>query len=356
LKAKQSPSSSQLNTRGLSAALLTPTFLGLAPLFGKLAYMGGSDPFTVAATRTVVAAGILWIAYLLFWRQFIYIYPAGLLGCVVVGMTNGIGSLFYYNGLRYLDASVAQLLNASYLIIVVLLQRFAGQPLSRRALIRVLLAFIAIMILTGGVSGRISWLGAGLMIGNAILFAGTVIMSQRVLYEMPSPTVTLYTLTAMAVVVVMARVVYRLEWIPQTSEAIGAIFVLGITTALSRLTLFIGVKHLGTLQTALLGVFETAVTLLTAFLFLHEQLTPVQWIGVTLLFASLLFVQRSDLKKRETGEVPIVNMAGIGFHREAFSKAFGAAGEDLTPEELEMIKRMMEGSNSPPDQPPQAAK
>src|SRR5258708_26567541 len=98
---------------GLTAALMSPIFLGMVPVLGKLALLGGSDPFTVAATRTVIAAAFLWVAYLLFGRRYIYIYPAGLLGCIVVGAVNGIGSLFYYNGLQYLIASVVQLLNAT---------------------------------------------------------------------------------------------------------------------------------------------------------------------------------------------------------------------------------------------------
>ena len=216
------------NTSGITAALLAPIFLGMAPVLGKLAYLGGSDPFTVAATRTVVAAAVLWLFYLLFWRRYIYIYPVGLLGCVVVGAVNGIGSLFYYNGLNYLNASVVQLLNATYLVFVVILARLGGHPLTVRTIIRAMLALVAVALLTGGVAGEISWLGAGLIIGNAILFAGTLILSQRVLYEMPSPTVTLYVVTTMAVVVVMARVMYRLEWIPQQPQAIAAI--LGIVS------------------------------------------------------------------------------------------------------------------------------
>lgn len=337
----QPPNTAAANVRELVAALLTPTLLGAAPLFGKLAYLGGSDPFTVAATRTVVAAAMLWIIYLIFRRRFIYIYPAGLLGCVVVGMTNGIGSLLYYNGLRYLDASMVQLLNATYLIFVVLLTRLGGYPLSQRTIVRALMALCAVVLLAGGVSGGINWLGAGLIIGNAILFAGTVIMSRRVLYEMPSPTFTLYVITTMAVVVVMARVVYRLEWIPQSPEAAWAILALGITTALSRLTLFMGVKALGSLQTALVGVFETAVALVLAFLFLHEQLTAIQWAGVAILVASLLLARPDDLRHRQSGETPVFNMAGLNFQHVAFTKAFGNDLADVTPEELELIRRMM---------------
>ncbi len=61
--------------------------------------------------------------------------------------------------------------------------------------------------------------------------------------------------------------------------------VLGLTlvTFLSRLTLFMGVKHLGGMQTALLGLGELLVTLVFAHWMLGESLSrssgsaPVCW-------------------------------------------------------------------------------
>jgi len=298
----------------------------MAPVLGKLAYAGGSDPFTVAAVRTTLAALALWIIYLIAARRYIYIFPAGLLGCVVIGVVNGIGSLMYYNGLQLVNASVAQVLNATYLIFVVIMTRLGGQQLTRRTIIRVLLTLLAILILTGGSSSPSDWFGVGLMVGNAILFAGTVILSQRVLYEMPAPTVTLYTLTTMAIVVVTARGIYRLSWLPQSNAALVAIGALGLTTALSRLTLFTGVKRLGGLQTTLVVALETEVTLLLSLLLLpNEMLTTAQWVGIVIMASTLLLARTDDIKRRSTQTLPVVNMAGMQFgtNAAAFESAFG---------------------------------
>lgn len=331
------------SVRGIATAFLSPLFLGFAPVLGKFAYLGGSDPFTVAATRTVIAAGILWAIYLVFFRSYLYVHPAGLIGCIVVGTVNGIGSLFYYNGLTYLDASVAQLLNATYLIVVVVLTRIGGQIVTRRTAFRALLALLAITLLTGGMAGKISWVGAGLIIANAICFAGTYVMSQRVLYEIPAPTFTLYTLTTMAVVVVMARVVYRLEWIPQSPDAAFAIFALGVTTALSRLALFMGIKKFGSLQTVFVAIFESLVALLLAAIFLRETLTLTQWVGVGVLLCSLLLIRGDDISRGWVKQMPIFDIAGMSFQKIAFTQAFGKDhASKLTPDELEAVRRMME--------------
>jgi drug/metabolite transporter (DMT)-like permease len=68
--------------------------------------------------------------------------------------------------------------------------------------------------------------------------------------------------------------------------------VLGLTmvTFLSRLTLFFGVKHLGGMQAALLGLGELLVTLVFAHWLLGETLTTQQWIGASLLVLSLALV------------------------------------------------------------------
>jgi drug/metabolite transporter (DMT)-like permease len=195
---------SKFQLRGIIAAFLTPLFLGVAPIFGKLAITAGADPFSVAAIRTLIAVAFLWVIYGIFFRKFIYIYPAGLLGCVVLGTVNGIGSLFYYSGLGLLNASLTQLLNGMYLVFAVLMTHIGGERLDRRMGIRVILMLLSLIMLTGFGNNVINWLGVGLMLGSALMFAGTMILSQYVLYEMPSPTVTLYTLTTMAVVVVMA--------------------------------------------------------------------------------------------------------------------------------------------------------
>ena len=277
---------------GLAAALMTPFFLGLNPIFGKLALREGSDPFTVAALRTIIAVLVLWLFYYVFARRYLFIYPAGLMNCIAIGTVNGIGSLFYYNGLDLLDASIAQLLNGMYLVFVVILTRIGGEQVGPRTVVRVLVAIVGVILLTGGIEGAANWLGIGLMLGNALLFAGTVVMSQRALYDMPAQTVTFYVLATMALVVTLARFTYDLPLVGGESglsfAAFWPILALATTTAASRLLMFMGVKGLGSLQTTLLAVLEIAASITFAFILLQESLTTIQWYGVAVLAVSLL--------------------------------------------------------------------
>ncbi len=339
--------SGQLNRTGLTAALLTPVFLGMNPIFGKLAYQNGADPFTVAAFRTIVAVVILWIIYYVFWRHYLFIYPAGLMNCVAIGVVNGIGSLMYYNGLNLLDASVAQLINGMYLVFVVILTRLGGQQLGPRTLLRVAIAVMGVLLITGGIQGESTWLGIGLMLGNALLFAGTVVMSQRALYDMPAQTVTFYVLATMAVVVAMARVAYDLPVFAEDSTAINsnavwAIGGLAATTALSRLLMFMGVKGLGSLQTTLLAVLELAASITLAHILLDDSLTMIQWWGVGILGASLLMPTERLTPANTSPTSYLPNLMRARLMQAAFGQAFVADKKHkYSTQELETLRKMI---------------
>jgi uncharacterized membrane protein len=182
-----------------------------------------------------------------------------------------------------------------------------------------------------------------------------------VLYEMPAPTMALYVLTTMGVIVVMV-------WLSTSAQnaafmldvALTPILLLGLTTALSRLAMFSGVKFLGGMQTAVLAITEIGVALALALVFLGERLTAGQWVGVGLLGASILLVRASDLAANtfNPGHLFISNMSSqqfqwIAFHR-AFAKPDMIAAEDdvmskVTTMELEAIRTMMGAQTGPMD-------
>ena len=298
----------QKRNTGVQAALASAVFLGLSPIFGKQAILLGLSPLSVVALRTLLATLLLIVVMLIFKRKYFYIYPAGLLGCLLAGGINGTGSLLYYGSLGRIDAGLGQLLYALYPLFVALWLRLDHQPLNRLTLFRLGLTLPALFLLTQTQYQNIDLLGMGMMLGASALYALHLPINQRVLYDMPAPTVTLYTLIAMSVIVVPA---YLLSGVPfnlintftsVSSQAWWAVGALTLVTFLSRLTLFLGVKHLGGMQTALLGLSELIVTILFAHLLLGERFSPAQWIGMILLIFGLLMVKLEKTPpKRQSG-------------------------------------------------------
>jgi drug/metabolite transporter (DMT)-like permease len=239
------------------------------------------------ALRTSMAALLLVAIMFVVKRQILYIYPAGLLGCLLAGAVNGIGSIFYYVGLSKLNASVAQMLYALYPFFVAFWLQLDRQSPSRLTGLRIVIASFSAYFLTRVQAGYIDPWGMLFMIIAAALYALHLPINQRVLYDVPAPTVTVYTLLAMGLIVVPAYLLFDGS-VPQQSSPWLPILGLTAVTFCSRLLLFLGVKHIGGMQTALLGLGELLVAILFSHLLLGERLTGWQWLGTAGLSISLL--------------------------------------------------------------------
>jgi drug/metabolite transporter (DMT)-like permease len=278
---------------GIGATLLSALFAGLAPIFGKLAYAAGLDPSTLVALRTAIAAGILWVVYALFWRRHIAIGWQHLVGCVGMGVANGIGSLLYYNGLARVDASLSHLLYSMYPFWVFIFLSAAGHPVSRLAIVRLGLALLSVFFLTWQGAGLVDPLGVTLMLGAGALYGWHLVLGQWTLADVNSRTVTLYVLTTMAVVVGLARLVQGQPLDAISAGAWTTTLLLAIfPTAMARLLVFAGLRRLGGFQTSLLGLAELLVAVGVAFTLFQEAFSVQQWIGALLFVGSVLLIGR----------------------------------------------------------------
>lgn len=292
-----------IRSKGIYAALSSALFLGMAPVLGKRAMILGMPPLAVVAIRTFLAAILLLLIIAIFKKKYLYIYPAGLLGCLLAGWINGIGSLFYYNAIGRIGAGIGQLLYSLYPLFVALWLFLDHQSPSRLTLIRIGLAIPAVLLLIQTNGQSIDILGVIQMLIGSALYAMHIPINQRVLYDMPTPTVTLYTLLAMSGITF--PVFFFGETFGTMSESTGWWPLLGLTfvTFLSRLTLFMGVKNIGGMQTALLGLSELLVAMVMAHVWLGERLSSLQWVGAVFLCISLLLIglEKPILKSRTTG-------------------------------------------------------
>jgi len=274
--------------RGAGLAAASAVLLGTTPALGKLAIEAGLAPLAVVAARTAGAAALLLIVVAVFRRGFLTIYPVGMAGCFLAGGLNGLGSLLYYTGLARLDAGLAQLLFSLYPVFVAVLLYLDGQRYTRLTLARLGLSLPAVYLLTRAAGAPVDPGAAALMVGAGALYALHIPINQRVLYEVPAPTVTLYTLLAMTAVVVPAWLIGGAEVPADIGAGAAPLIALTGVTFLSRLALFAGVKRIGGMQASLLGLMELLVAVFLAHIWLHESLSASQWAGAGLLAVALL--------------------------------------------------------------------
>lgn len=128
-----------------------------------------------------------------------------------------------------------------------------------------------------------------MMLVAAVLYAMHLPINQRVLYEVPAPTVALYTLLAMSLIVIPAYLIFDRR-LPAADVSWYPVVCLTFVTVFSRVALFLGVKKIGGMQTALLGLAELLIAILFSHLLLGESLSVTQWLGALALAASLTLV------------------------------------------------------------------
>lgn len=295
--------------KGIQAALSSALFLGLAPVFGKQAILFGFSPLSVTAIRTTLAALLIVLIMLMVQRRFFYIFPVGLAGCLLAGFVNGLGSILYYSALGRLEAGVGHILYSFYPIFIAIWHLLDRQPVTRLTFLRLIITLPAVLLIVQRGDRFIDLVGAAMMIGSSMLYALHLVINQRVLYEVPAPTVTLYTLIAMSVTVSAAFIGFDRQ-IPAMTLPWWPVLALAVITFFSRILLFLGVKRLGGIQTALLGLSELLVAVGLAYVWLGEKLSLNQWFGVSLLVVSLFLVwfdRFSPEKKRSGGWLKWLN-------------------------------------------------
>jgi len=272
---------------GLALAGLSAVLLGSTPVLGKLALEAGMPPLAVVALRTA-AATVLLLAALAPRRGALTIFPLGLIGCLLAGTFNGIGSLFFYAGLARVDAGIGQMLFGLYPVWVALLLFLDGQRPSRLSLAALALGLPAVYLITSARWQQVDPLGAGFMLLAGMLFGLHIPINERVLYEVPAPTVAFYTLVAMTLVVGPAFLIFSVPPPAVTGSALLPLVGLTAVTFISRVALFSGVKFIGGFQSSLLGLAEVLVALALAYAVLGETLTSAQQLGGALLGTALV--------------------------------------------------------------------
>jgi drug/metabolite transporter (DMT)-like permease len=93
----------------------------------------------------------------------------------------------------------------------------------------------------------------------------------------------------MTAVVVPVYLLFDRAW-PAANAPWLPVAGLTFVTVFSRITLFLGVKKIGGMQTALLGLAELLVAIIFSNIWLDENLTLLQWMGAFALGLSLVLV------------------------------------------------------------------
>lgn len=283
---------------GWALALTASASFSVATPLARAVIVDGLDPTTLLVVRIGLAALLMGLT--------IGVTNPGQLRadsrCITIslaaGSFNSIGMLTYFWGLQRLEASMAAMLIAISPIGVLSLLALRGEKVTYRHAVRLVLALAGVYLLIGP-GGQVDPIGVMLILVSLACFAVQLVTLQWYLMDYDARTVTFYVLLAMTLGVVVMWLIEGAVWHPLGMKGwVAAVVLAVVSTYLSRLLLFAAVGRIGGGQMAMLSPVETLLSVLWAFLFLGERLSPLQWAGGALvLFSAILAIKRLGIAR-----------------------------------------------------------
>src|SRR6266851_3451202 len=286
------PPRQRFNTRlsGVLLVALSATCFAAMPVFARTMYADGGDPSTLLLLRFVLAAGLL---LLLAVRRAARPTGATLVGLALLGALYVCQSLAYFTALTMTAASLLGLLLYVYPVVVALLASLLFHIPLTRARIASLAVALAGAALTIGPVGDGNWLGIGLGMASALIYAGYILIATR-LTRGVDPVWSSAIITASAASIF--GVVGILHGVSLPASTIGWAAVAAIalvSTVVAILSFLAGLARIGPTDAATLSTLEPAMTALMAVVLLGESLEPVQILGGALIVSAALIVARA---------------------------------------------------------------
>jgi drug/metabolite transporter (DMT)-like permease len=283
---------------GVVACLVSAAGFGALPIFGKEAFEAGVGPL-----------GLLWarfgLAAVVFWGLVTIVRPARpaarwLLAGLLMGFAGyAVEAALFFLALERIDASLTELLLYAYPAMVTVAAVARGRErLSGRLMGALLLASSGLVaVLAGGLALGANLAGFALGLSAAAVYAGYVLVGERVVAAVPPLLLAALVSTGAAAAFTLAGLAGAPLGLPGTGSAwavVGLIAVVG--TVVPVAALFAGIERVGAPTASILSTAEPVVTVALAMVFLGEALSPIEVLGALAVLGAVRLLQASPAR------------------------------------------------------------
>lgn len=291
--------------RGIITVFLGSCSFGILSTFVKLAYQEGFTLGDVSGTQVFFGLLILWAIVL--GRQLLGGKSATStlrekLKLVAMGTSTGLVSIFYYKCVQTVPASIA----------ILLLMQFTWMSLAMEALMKRKLptlaqvGTVALVLLGTCLAGRVfsgeatafNWQGIGFGLLAALCYTFFLTINGAAGNNLHPATKSALLLTGACILV--------FSIFPPVFLVNGALWhgllkwglVLAVFgTVIPPLFYAYGIPRVGLGLSAVLSAAELPVAVLMSSMVLHEEVWPVQWLGVALILVAIALSNLNSIRK-----------------------------------------------------------
>ncbi|WP_419954034.1 EamA family transporter [Neobacillus niacini] len=278
--------------KGIIFVLLGAGCFGFTPIFAKLGFSFGYSLGQINIVQMIISSFLLWSLTLLKRSSFKGINRKNVPQIMVTGCFIGLTSIFYYGAMQYLPASLAIILMFQFVWIGIILEwifsKIKPAPITILSIILILVGvFFASNLLNGDIQG-LPLKGFLFGILSAFTYAGFIFLSGKVAVNVDPLTRT----SLMAIGSTILVLALFMRDIPSILplEANLLTTALGVSlfgAVLPPLFFAVGAPLVSGGIANILTSIELPVAILSASLILSEEITPLQWLGITIILAAI---------------------------------------------------------------------
>lgn len=289
---------------GILFIIISAASFGVMPVLARLAYEAKADPLTVLFLRFGIASVVMFA--ILFASK--TPVPRGLLllELILLGAIAYVGeSLAYFLALAYASPGLVALLLYVYPALVTTLSAlFLKEHLTTMKIVALFLALsgtaLTVQITSGG-----KFVGILLGIAAAVDYAIYIVLGSRIVKRSGSIGSTTIIIASTAVVYAVVAPLHGVSFPVNIQGWFAIIAIALVSTVVSFLTFFAGLKRIGPTTTSTLSTFEPIVAVALAAVVLGETITPVQALGGALILVAVVILSRNELRREKQARVQV---------------------------------------------------
>ena len=280
---------------GITLALISAVFFALANTLAGIAYQGGSNPFTLSGTRFILPAGLLFVI-LVFSGRPIALDRRSAAIAAVLGVLSVIYTFALLKAIELLPVTIAIMIFYLFPILTAfILAAFGVARLTARMLVTTLLVFAGLGLALAVKFDELDTIGmlAGLV--SAFGFAIVCSVSNRLMSDQDSRTVTLYLSAAatVAMVVVGALSVDSVRF-PVTANGWSGFILSNVLYAAAIIGFYRSIAMVGAAAATFFLNLEPIVVIGTGYVVLDQAISSWQMVGVAVVVAALGYASQPE--------------------------------------------------------------
>jgi drug/metabolite transporter (DMT)-like permease len=285
---------------GIFLALASAVFFALANTLAGVAYQGGSNPFTLSATRFILPAVALFAILRIGGRAFALDRKSAAVAAIL-GLISVVYTFALLKAIELLPVTIAILIFYLFPIITAFILAFLGAGrLTAKTLASALIVFFGLGLALAVQFNELNPVGmlAGLI--SALGFAVVCSISNRLMAAQDSRTVTLYlSAAATAVMVVVSFFVNELR-LPVTASGWSGFILSNVLYAAAIIGFYRSIAMVGAGAATFFLNLEPIVVIGTGYLVLGQMVTSWQMVGVAIVVAALVYASQPE-RRRSVG-------------------------------------------------------